>query len=129
MPSPFPAVAAGPCVPGWPGHNLMGTRGLVPSSPSPSPTAVGCTSEKVSIMFLTEVALGEPCHVTCDDPTLCQPPAGYDSVLVCSQTEPGEPGAGGGAGAARDTGWWGGRPDLGPDMVVGGVSLPRPRTG
>lgn len=46
-------------------------------------------------MFLTEVALGKPYRITCDDPTLCQPPAGYDSVLACGRTEPGEPGAGG----------------------------------
>lgn len=60
-----------------------------------SPVAVGYTSKKVGIMFLTEVALGKPYCITCDDPTLCQPPAGYDSVLACGRTEPGEPGAGG----------------------------------
>ncbi|NXA88959.1 PARP3 polymerase, partial [Melanocharis versteri] len=49
---------------------------------------VRCTSKKVGIMFLTEVALGKPYRVTCNDPTLCQPPAGYDSVLACGQTEP-----------------------------------------
>ncbi|NXU79975.1 PARP3 polymerase, partial [Oreotrochilus melanogaster] len=49
---------------------------------------VRCTSEKVGIMFLTEVALGKPYCITSDDPTLCQPPAGYDSVLACGQTEP-----------------------------------------
>uniref|UniRef100_A0A8U7MQQ2 Poly(ADP-ribose) polymerase family member 3 n=1 Tax=Corvus moneduloides TaxID=1196302 RepID=A0A8U7MQQ2_CORMO len=84
----------GPCVPAWPGHNQMGTPGMVLSSPSLSPMAVGCTSKKVGIMFLTEVALGKPYRITRDDPTLCQPPAGYDSVLACGQTEPGEPGAG-----------------------------------
>lgn len=71
---------------------------MVLSSPSLSPVAVGCTSKKVGIMFLTEVALGKPYRITCDDPTLCQPPAGYDSVLACGRTEPGEPGAGGWAG-------------------------------
>lgn len=82
--------------------------GLVSSSPLPSPMAVGCTSKKVGIMFLTEVALGKPYRITCDDPTLCQPPAGYDSVLACGRTEPGEPGAGGGVGSAG-LGWaWGG---------------------
>ncbi|KFQ33990.1 Poly [ADP-ribose] polymerase 3, partial [Merops nubicus] len=62
--------------------------GLVPSLPSSSHTAVGCTSEKVGVMFLTEVALGKPYRITRDDPTLCQPPAGYDSVLACGRTEP-----------------------------------------
>ncbi|NXM70070.1 PARP3 polymerase, partial [Serilophus lunatus] len=49
---------------------------------------VRCTSENVGIMFLTEVALGKPYHITRDDPSLCQPPAGYDSVLACGRTEP-----------------------------------------
>lgn len=68
---------------------------MVLSFPSLSPMAVGCTSKKVGIMFLTEVALGKPYRITHDDPTLCQPPAGYDSVLACGRTEPGELGAGG----------------------------------
>lgn len=55
-------------------------------------------------MFLTEVALGKPYRITCDDPTLCQPPAGYDSVLACGQTEPGKPRAGGGVGSVG-LGW------------------------
>lgn len=46
-------------------------------------------------MFLSEVALGKPYRITHDDPTLCEPPAGYDSVLACGRTEPGELGAGG----------------------------------
>ncbi|NXQ36125.1 PARP3 polymerase, partial [Alaudala cheleensis] len=58
------------------------------SENSKSACYVGCTSKKVGIMFLTEVALGKPYRITCDDPTLCQPPAGYDSVLACGQTEP-----------------------------------------
>lgn len=97
--SPFLAMAASPCVLGWPGHKQMGTPGLVPSSPSLSPMAVRCTSTNVGIMFLSEVALGKSYRITSDDPTLCQPPAGYDSVLACGQTEPGEPGAGGAVGA------------------------------
>lgn len=104
MPNPFPAMAAGPCVPGWPGNNQVGMQGLVPSSSSPSPMAVSCTSEKAGIMFLTEVALGKPCCITCDDPTLCQPPASYDSILVCGRTEPDEPGAGVGVGSVG-LGW------------------------
>ncbi|NXO57878.1 PARP3 polymerase, partial [Aramus guarauna] len=58
------------------------------SENSKSACYVGCTSEKAGIMFLTEVALGKPYRITSDDPTLCQPPAGYDSVLACGQTEP-----------------------------------------
>ncbi|XP_058701103.1 protein mono-ADP-ribosyltransferase PARP3 [Poecile atricapillus] len=58
------------------------------SENSKSACYVGCTSERVGIMFLTEVALGKPYRITRDDPTLCQPPAGYDSVLACGQTEP-----------------------------------------
>ncbi|XP_009478929.1 protein mono-ADP-ribosyltransferase PARP3 [Pelecanus crispus] len=58
------------------------------SENSKSACYVGYTSQKVGIMFLAEVALGKSYHITCDDPTLCQPPAGYDSVLACGQTEP-----------------------------------------
>uniref|UniRef100_A0A8D2NYT2 Poly [ADP-ribose] polymerase n=1 Tax=Zosterops lateralis melanops TaxID=1220523 RepID=A0A8D2NYT2_ZOSLA len=58
------------------------------SENSKSACYVGYTSKKVGIMFLTEVALGKPYCITCDDPTLCQPPAGYDSVLACGRTEP-----------------------------------------
>ncbi|KAL2299678.1 hypothetical protein Nmel_012523 [Mimus melanotis] len=58
------------------------------SENSKSASYVGRTSENVGIMFLSEVALGKPYCITCDDPTLCQPPAGYDSVLACGRTEP-----------------------------------------
>ncbi|NWR48988.1 PARP3 polymerase, partial [Regulus satrapa] len=58
------------------------------SENSKSACYVGCTSKKVGIMFLTEVALGKPYLLTRDDPTLCQPPAGYDSVLAHGRTEP-----------------------------------------
>ncbi|XP_027556765.1 poly [ADP-ribose] polymerase 3 isoform X5 [Neopelma chrysocephalum] len=58
------------------------------SENSKSACYVGCTSKKVGIMFLTEVALGKPYRITSDNPSLCQPPAGYDSVLACGQTEP-----------------------------------------
>ncbi|XP_039234786.1 protein mono-ADP-ribosyltransferase PARP3 isoform X1 [Pipra filicauda] len=58
------------------------------SENSKSACYVGCTSKNVGIMFLTEVALGKPYRITRDDPSLCQPPAGYDSVLACGQTEP-----------------------------------------
>ncbi|NXN95108.1 PARP3 polymerase, partial [Rhinopomastus cyanomelas] len=58
------------------------------SENSKSACYVGLTSKKVGIMFLTEVALGKSHRITRDDPTLCQPPAGYDSVVACGQTEP-----------------------------------------
>ncbi|NXX97442.1 PARP3 polymerase, partial [Centropus bengalensis] len=58
------------------------------SENSKSACYVGCTSKKVGIMFLSEVALGKPYRITRDDPTLRQPPTGYDSVLACGQTEP-----------------------------------------
>ncbi|NXK59039.1 PARP3 polymerase, partial [Sylvietta virens] len=58
------------------------------SENSKSACYVGCTSENIGIMFLAEVALGKPYRITRSDPTLCQPPAGYDSVLACGQTEP-----------------------------------------
>ncbi|XP_064523820.1 protein mono-ADP-ribosyltransferase PARP3 isoform X6 [Pseudopipra pipra] len=58
------------------------------SENSKSACYVGCTSKNVGIMFLAEVALGKPYRITRDDPSLCQPPAGYDSVLACGQTEP-----------------------------------------
>ncbi|NXP92555.1 PARP3 polymerase, partial [Passerina amoena] len=58
------------------------------SENSKSAGYVGCTSKKVGIMFLSEVALGKPYRITRDDPTLCEPPAGYDSVLACGRTEP-----------------------------------------
>ncbi|NXO82787.1 PARP3 polymerase, partial [Sitta europaea] len=58
------------------------------SENSKSACYVGCTSKKIGIMFLTEVALGKPYRITRDDPSLCQPPAGYDSVLACGRTEP-----------------------------------------
>ncbi|NXM16771.1 PARP3 polymerase, partial [Ploceus nigricollis] len=58
------------------------------SENSKSACYVGRTSKNVGIMFLTEVALGKPYRITRDDPTLCQPPAGYDSVLACGRTEP-----------------------------------------
>ncbi|OPJ80781.1 poly [ADP-ribose] polymerase 3 [Patagioenas fasciata monilis] len=57
------------------------------SENSRSASYVSCTSEKAGIMFLTEVALGKPYCTTCDDPTLCQPPTGFHSILACGRTE------------------------------------------
>ncbi|XP_010133005.1 PREDICTED: poly [ADP-ribose] polymerase 3, partial [Buceros rhinoceros silvestris] len=58
------------------------------SENSKSARYVQCTSKNVGIMCLSEVALGKSYRITSDDPTLCQPPAGYNSVLACCQTEP-----------------------------------------
>lgn len=41
-------------------------------------------------MFLNEVALGKEYRITRDDPSLRKPPNGYDSVVACGVTEPGE---------------------------------------
>ncbi len=40
-------------------------------------------------MFLVEVALGREYHTVLDDPTLTQPPSGFDSVVAQGKTEPG----------------------------------------
>lgn len=70
---------------------MSGNSGAITPSPSfPFPVSVGCTSTRVGLMFLTEVALGKQYCITCDEPTLQQPPDGYDSVLACGRTEPGE---------------------------------------
>lgn len=106
------------------GNSWVGLLVLAPSSlshPFPPLVAVGCTAQRVGIMFLTEVALGKPYRITCDDPTLCQPPAGYDSVLACGRTEPGETGARGAGGMGR-TGRVSG-------LTRCGVFSPRPRAG
>ncbi|NXV72942.1 PARP3 polymerase, partial [Atlantisia rogersi] len=58
------------------------------SENSKSAGYVGYTSQRVGIMFLSEVALGKPYRITRDNPELCRPPDGYDSVLACGQTEP-----------------------------------------
>jgi len=42
----------------------------------------------IGIMFLNEVALGQEYTITCDDPSLRQPPAGYDSVVARGHHEP-----------------------------------------
>lgn len=40
-------------------------------------------------MFLNEVALGKEHYITRDDPSLRQPPKGFDSVVAKGHTEPG----------------------------------------
>ena len=39
-------------------------------------------------MFLAEAALGQEHHITKDDPSLTQAPAGFDSVVARGHTEP-----------------------------------------
>lgn len=101
---------------------LAGAGAVTPSHPFPPVVAVGCTAQRVGIMFLTEVALGKLYRITCDDPTLRQPPAGYDSVLACGRTEPGENGARGAVGGMGRVGW-------GSGLTRCGVFSPRPRAG
>lgn len=50
-----------------------------------------CGSHQVGYMFLGEVALGKEHHITADDPSLRNPPPGFDSVIARGHTEPGEP--------------------------------------
>ncbi|XP_075795591.1 protein mono-ADP-ribosyltransferase PARP3 isoform X2 [Pelodiscus sinensis] len=49
---------------------------------------VSCTSQRVGIMFLTEVALGKEHRITRDDSSLRKPPPGHDSVVARGRTEP-----------------------------------------
>ncbi|CAM4698325.1 protein mono-ADP-ribosyltransferase PARP3 isoform X1 [Lepidochelys kempii] len=49
---------------------------------------VSCTSQRIGIMFLNEVALGKEHRITQDDSSLCEAPPGYDSVIACGKTEP-----------------------------------------
>ena len=41
-----------------------------------------------TIMFLVEAALGKSHEITRDDPSLTQPPAGFDSVLAKGRVAP-----------------------------------------
>ncbi|XP_038627337.1 protein mono-ADP-ribosyltransferase PARP3 [Tachyglossus aculeatus] len=58
------------------------------SENSKSAAYVCCTAQKIGIMFLNEVALGREHHIVHDDPSLRQPPPGYNSVVARGQTEP-----------------------------------------
>uniref|UniRef100_A0A8C8RTG4 Poly [ADP-ribose] polymerase n=1 Tax=Pelusios castaneus TaxID=367368 RepID=A0A8C8RTG4_9SAUR len=49
---------------------------------------VSCTSQRIGIMFLNEVALGREYRITRDDSSLCKAPQGYNSVIACGRTEP-----------------------------------------
>lgn len=46
------------------------------------------TAGSAGIMFLNEVAIGKQNCITRDDPSLTQPPKGFDSVLAMGQQEP-----------------------------------------
>ncbi|XP_036594429.1 protein mono-ADP-ribosyltransferase PARP3 [Trichosurus vulpecula] len=58
------------------------------SENSKSACYVGCTSQKIGLMFLSEVALGQEYHITKDDCSLRQPPPGYHSIVARGHTEP-----------------------------------------
>ncbi|KAM4022525.1 LOW QUALITY PROTEIN: protein mono-ADP-ribosyltransferase PARP3 [Anomaloglossus baeobatrachus] len=58
------------------------------SENSKSAGYVGCTSSRLGIMFLNEVALGKEHHITHDDSSLKAAPKGYDSVVARGITEP-----------------------------------------
>ncbi|XP_007500582.1 protein mono-ADP-ribosyltransferase PARP3 [Monodelphis domestica] len=58
------------------------------SENSKSASYVGCTSQKIGLMFLSEVVLGQVHHITGDDPSLREPPSGYHSVIARGRTEP-----------------------------------------
>ena len=47
-------------------------------------------SKRIGIMFLNEVALGKEHRITRDDPSLVEPPNGYDCVVAKGLTEPGK---------------------------------------
>ncbi|XP_068951700.1 protein mono-ADP-ribosyltransferase PARP3 isoform X2 [Petaurus breviceps papuanus] len=58
------------------------------SENSKSAGYVGCTSQRIGLMFLSEVALGQEHHITIDDSSLRQPPPGYHSIVARGHTEP-----------------------------------------
>ncbi|XP_074139475.1 protein mono-ADP-ribosyltransferase PARP3 isoform X1 [Sminthopsis crassicaudata] len=58
------------------------------SENSKSACYVGCTSQKIGLMFLSEVALGQEHRITQDDCSLRQPPPGYHSIIAQGHTEP-----------------------------------------
>lgn len=51
---------------------------------------MSCEGHRIGYMFLGEVALGREHHITIDEPSLEQPPPGFDSVIARGRTEPGE---------------------------------------
>lgn len=61
-----------------------------PKPPCPPVTGMFCGDHHIGYMFLGEVALGREHHITSDEPSLKQPPPGFDSVIARGRTEPGE---------------------------------------
>nr|XP_020729878.1 poly [ADP-ribose] polymerase 3 [Odocoileus virginianus texanus]XP_020729879.1 poly [ADP-ribose] polymerase 3 [Odocoileus virginianus texanus]XP_020729880.1 poly [ADP-ribose] polymerase 3 [Odocoileus virginianus texanus]XP_020729881.1 poly [ADP-ribose] polymerase 3 [Odocoileus virginianus texanus]XP_020729882.1 poly [ADP-ribose] polymerase 3 [Odocoileus virginianus texanus] len=51
-------------------------------------TGMSCGAHHIGYMFLGEVALGREYHITIDEPSLKQPPSGFDSVIARGHTEP-----------------------------------------
>ncbi|XP_037385906.1 protein mono-ADP-ribosyltransferase PARP3 [Talpa occidentalis] len=51
-------------------------------------TGMSCGTHCIGYMFLGEVALGREHHITIDEPSLKQPPPGFDSVIARGHTEP-----------------------------------------
>lgn len=51
-------------------------------------TGMSCEGHYIGYMFLGEVALGREHHITIDEPSLKQPPPGFDSVIARGRTEP-----------------------------------------
>ncbi|XP_019272596.2 protein mono-ADP-ribosyltransferase PARP3 isoform X2 [Panthera pardus] len=51
-------------------------------------TGMSCGAHQIGYMFLGEVALGREYHITIDEPSLKQPPPGFDSVIARGHTEP-----------------------------------------
>lgn len=63
-------------------------RGIYFASENIKSAGYVCTSNKIGIMFLNEVALGKEHTITTDDPSLRTPPKGCDSVVARGQQEP-----------------------------------------
>lgn len=51
-------------------------------------TTMSCGAHRIAYMFLGEVALGREHHIVADEPSLKQPPPGFDSVIARGHTEP-----------------------------------------
>lgn len=51
-------------------------------------TGMSCGKHHIGYMFLAEVALGREHHITINEPSLKQPPPGFDSVVARGHTEP-----------------------------------------
>ncbi|XP_043933407.1 protein mono-ADP-ribosyltransferase PARP3 [Protopterus annectens] len=58
------------------------------SENSKSAGYVGCTSKRIGIMFLNEVALGKEFVITKDDSSLRKAPSGFDCVVARGTQEP-----------------------------------------